>query len=88
MENMSSGVKREVLPKYAVRYRKRAIGVNRFMDSWKKVIINLIIYIFVLNFLKIELYDMDLALLLLCQSMQEKLPVAKASVMSCQWQVM
>lgn len=37
MENMSSGAKREVLPKYAVRYRKRAIGVNSFMDSWKKV---------------------------------------------------
>ena len=37
MENMSSGIKREVLPKYAVRYRKRAIGVNSFMDSWKKV---------------------------------------------------
>ena len=50
MEHMSSGVKREVLPKYAVRYRKRAIGVNRFMDSWKKVIINLIIYIFCVEF--------------------------------------
>ena len=37
MENMSSGVKREVMPKHVVHYRKRAIGVNSFMDSWKKV---------------------------------------------------
>ena len=50
MENMSRGVKREVLLKYAVHYRKRAVGVNRFMDSWKKVIINLIIYIFRVEF--------------------------------------
>lgn len=33
MENVSRGVKLEVLPKYAVRYRKRAVGVNRFIDN-------------------------------------------------------
>ena len=50
MENVSSGVKREVLPKYAVRYRKRAIDVNSFMDSWKKVIMHLIIHTFRIEF--------------------------------------
>ena len=40
MENMSSGVKREVLSKYAVRYRKRAIGVNRFIRHDRNYIIN------------------------------------------------
>mgnify|MGYP004475974181 CR=1 FL=1 len=34
MENVSRGVKPEVLPKYAVRYRKRAIGANRFNITW------------------------------------------------------
>lgn len=34
MENVSGGVKREVLPKYAVHYRKRAVGVNRFNITW------------------------------------------------------
>ena len=40
MEKMSSGVKREVLPKYAVRYRKRAIGVNSFIRHDRNYIIN------------------------------------------------
>ena len=50
MENMSSGVKREVMPKHVVHYRKHALGVNSFMDSWKKVIMNLIIYTFCIEF--------------------------------------
>ena len=39
MENMSSGVKREVMPKHVVHYRKHAVGVNRFIElRWDYII--------------------------------------------------
>lgn len=40
MENMSSGVKREVMPKHVVHYRKHAFGVNRFIRHDRNYIIN------------------------------------------------
>ena len=39
MEHMSRGVKRKVLSKCAVYYRKRAVGADYFIINWEKVII-------------------------------------------------